>query len=186
MNNFKFYIPLVKGNSDSLIGIASTLSVDRDGEKMSPQALEDMRSEIVEKGVNLFGNHEHQWENILGGINKAEVNTNQLNIGVNLNKANPKYPQLVGTLNTPGVKLGLSVGGAVTKENYEYDKSAGKKVKVIDGVKLYEVSVVGIPSNADSFLSLPDAIGKSVRDYCPCCNGILVNNKCGDCLWMRN
>lgn len=194
VGNFQFYIPLQKEiGQDSLTGIASAISVDRDGEKMSPRALEEMRKEIVEKGVNLFGNHEHQWENTLGVIREAKVENNQLLIKTILDdpNTNPKIVSLLTKLER-GIKLGLSVGGQVTKEQYEYDKASGRKVKVIDGVKLYEVSVVGIPSNADSFLSLPQAIGKSIKDNCqnadtcPCCFSKTFLGECEVCLWKES
>ena len=62
-------------------------------------------------------------------------------------ETNPKVEMLLEKLKR-GINLGLSVGGTVTKEREEYFKEIGKKLEVIDGVKLYEVSVVGIPSNA--------------------------------------
>ena len=165
MKDFKVYIPLSKGVGSDLIGIASATSVDRDGERMSDSALEDMKRKIKEKGVNLFGNHNHDWENTLGVIRDANIVDKQLNIDITLDDAqtNPKVNALLTKLKK-GIALGLSVGGSVTKERWDYDKELGKKVKVIDGVDLYEVSVVGIPSNADSFVSLPQAIAKSRKE----------------------
>jgi len=163
--NFNFSIPLKKDISDPdrLVGLASTISIDRDEERMSLKALNEMTEDIRTKGVNLFGDHEHGWTNILGGIDQADLRGDELFIGINPNKSNPLYPQLIGTMSTKGVTVGLSVGGTVTKEKYEYDAELGKKVKVIDGVKLYEISVVGIPSNPDAFVSIPGQIAKSMK-----------------------
>ena len=189
MDNFKFYLPLKKANDDFLVGIASTLTIDRDSEKMSPNALNDMKNEIMANGVNLFGNHEHNWENTLGVIKDAKIENNQLKVKMFLDDAsiNPKVNMLLTKLKR-GIKLGLSIGGAVTKERQEYDKELNRKVKVIDGVKLYEISVVGIPSNADSFMNLPQAISKSRKEtnlnnsICPCCYS-KMNKQCEVCLW---
>lgn len=165
MNNFNFCIPLKKAREGALSGIASTTSIDRDGERMSDQALRMMVDDIKAKGINLFGNHEHGWENILGGIDKAELNTQkQVVIGINPNKANPKYNQFIGTMSTPGVTLGLSVGGTVKGDKWEFDKALGKKVHVLDKVEIYEVSVVGIPSNKEALLSIPTQIMKSMKE----------------------
>ena len=168
-NNFNFIIPLKKSTGDTLTGIASTTSVDRDGERMSSDALKMMVDDIKRVGVNLFGNHEHSWENILGGIDDASLVGDQVHIKINPNKSNPKYPQLMGTLSTKGVRVGLSVGGNVESTKEEYDKEQRKKVKVLDEVSVYEVSVVGIPSNADSFMSIPNAIAKSIREKSKAC-----------------
>lgn len=166
MQDFNFYIPLQKdfGTDDYLNGVASTVSIDRDGERMSDKALADMQRDIMSLGVNLFGNHEHSWENTLGVIKEASNSNNQLNVKVRLDdpSTNPKIPMLLNKLKR-GIKLGLSIGGKTTAEKWEYSKELGKKVKVIDGVKLYEVSVVGIPSNSDSFISIPTAISKSIK-----------------------
>ena len=192
--SFNFYIPLQKNtDGDNLTGIASTLSLDRDSEKMSLTALKEMERDIKTLGVNLFGNHEHNWENTLGVIKEASLNEGNLFVEVTLDDANtnPKIPMLLNKLNR-GIKLGLSVGGQVMKEKWEYDKAANKKVKVIDGVRLYEVSVVGIPSNADSFLSIPSQITKSFKNTyhnvyitkCPLCYSNMLN-KCEICLFEK-
>jgi len=165
MNSFNIIIPLQKDiNSNNLTGIASTTNVDRDDEKMSDEALQSMVNDIKKTGVNLFGNHEHGWENTLGVINQAELINNSVQVGIILDDAitNPKVPMLLNKLKK-GIKLGLSVGGNVTGFSWEYDRSLGKKIKVLDKVKIYEISVVGIPSNADSFLTIPQAIAKSAK-----------------------
>lgn len=188
---FNVIIPLQKGVNHDLIGTASSISVDRDDERMSENALNMMAEDIKKEGVNLFGNHEHNWENILGGIDEAESTGKDLSIGINLNKSNPKCNQLMGTLNTKGVKVGLSVGGNVVSDRTEYDRVKGKKIKVLDKVKIYEVSIVGIPSNADSYLSLPQAIAKSagfmtrVSRSCPICSSEHFKKECKLCGYPR-
>ena len=188
MNDFNIIIPLKKSTDGTLTGIASTTSMDRDEEKMSQSALKMMVEDIKEVGVNLFGNHEHSWENTLGVINQAELVDNQVQVGIILDDptTNPKIPMLLNKLGK-GIKLGLSVGGNVTSYKWEYNKSANKKIKVLDTVKIYEVSVVGIPSNADSFLSIPQAIAKSYNKgkntKCFNCNSIKINKGvCSICL----
>ena len=171
MSDFKFIIPLKKDSSGMLTGIASTTSIDRDEERMSHEALKMMVKDIKSIGVNLFGNHEHNWENTLGVIKNADLVDNRVQVGITLDDAttNPKIPMLLNKL-SKGIMLGLSVGGNVDSFKWEYDKSIGKKVKVLDSVKIYEVSVVGIPSNADSYLSIPMAIAKSAKEKkCPIC-----------------
>lgn len=169
MPNFKVYIPLQKSNDSELFGLASTTSIDRDGERMSQDALNDMKDEILRNGVNLFADHDHGVFNTLGAIKTAVLDGDQLKVGITLDDpvTNPKVPALLNKLKK-GIKIGLSVGGKVTKERTEYDKESNKRVKVIDGVQLYEISCVGIPSNADSFINLPSAISKSMKEARTC------------------
>jgi len=190
MNSFNFIIPLQKDVSGDLTGIASTTNIDKDDEKMSEEALKSMVSDIKTAGVNLFENHEHGWQNTLGVIKNADLVNNQVQVGITLDDAttNPKIPMLLNKLKK-GIMLGLSVGGNVLNYKWEYDKNLGKKVKVLDKVKVYEVSVVGIPSNSDSFLSIPMAIAKSAKlpgfpiiTDCPLCYSHTNNGVCSLCL----
>lgn len=189
MNDFRIFLPLTK-TGDRLTGIASATSVDRDEERMSDEALSMMADDIKRENVNLFGNHSHEWENILGGIDEAIIIDKKLHIGINPNTSNPKYNQLIGTMNTKGVKVGLSVGGNVAGYKWEYDKNIGKKVKILDRVKIFEVSIVGIPSNADSFLTIPQAIAKSAKlpisqKQCKMCLSYIDDDSCGICNWRN-
>jgi HK97 family phage prohead protease len=190
--SFSFIIPLRKDGSNMLTGIASTTSVDRDSEKMSIDALKRMAADIKTKGVNLFGNHEHNWENTLGVINDADIVDNQVQIRISLDNpdTNDKIPMLLNKL-AAGIKLGLSVGGNVQGYSWEYDRTVGKKIKVLDDVSIYEVSVVGIPSNAESFLTIPQAIAKSAKlprappasvSRCPICWSDIFKGVCQTCL----
>lgn len=165
MADFNFILPLQKNiNSNTLVGVASTTSVDRDEERMSHNALKMMVDDIKKNGVNLFENHEHGWHNTMGFINDATLVGDQVHVNIELDDAttNPKIPALLNKLKK-GIKLGLSVGGNVQDFKWEYDRTLGKKIKVLDKVKIFEVSVVGIPSNADSFVSIPQAIAKSAK-----------------------
>ena len=162
METFKFYIPLTKSTDEEITGIASTTSVDRDDERMSTDALRSMAADINRLGVNLFGNHEHSWENTLGVVTAGTVSGDQLSVRFRLDdpSTNPKIPMLLNKL-ARGIRLGLSVGGHVTKTRKEYSKELGKNVKVIDDVRLYEISVVGIPSNPDCNIMATAVLAKS-------------------------
>jgi len=186
-NDFNIILPLNKSiTGDFLTGIASTTSVDRDDERMSDEALRMMVDDIKRQGVNLFSDHEHQWENTLGVINQAELVNNQVQVGITLDdvSTNPKVPMLLNKLHK-GIKLGLSVGGNVVSNKWEYSKELNKKIKVLDKVKIYEVSIVGIPSNPESFLTLPAAIAKSAGIHeliCPLCFSPMIKS-CGVCFY---
>jgi len=183
-SGFNFYLPLNKSTDGNLVGIASTVSIDRDEERMSERALKMMVNDIKNLGVNLFTDHEHKVANIVGAINDAELIDSQVHVNIITDDptTNPMVPNILNKLKR-GIKLGLSVGGSVTDQKYEYSKELGKKIKVIDGVKLYEISVVGIPSNADAFVSIPNAIAKSRGKSCPCCYSKTIGAKCSVCFY---
>lgn len=190
MTDFSIILPLNKDfNSNQLTGIASANSVDRDDERMSDQALQMMVDDIKREGVNLFQDHSHKWDDTMGVIKDAQLDNGKVKVKIDLDDpvTNPKVPALLNKLKK-GIKLGLSVGGNVTNFRWEYDKNLGKKIKVLDKVKLFEVSVVGIPSNADSYISLSQAITKSAKtkhndSICPICHSIIGNKECSICLY---
>lgn len=189
MKKFKFYVPLSKDvNADDILeGIASTTSIDRDDERMSENALNDMREQIMKMGINLFGNHEHSWENTLGVLTDADIQTNQLFVKIKLDDptTNPKIPMMLNKLKR-GIKLGLSVGGEVIKYKKEYVRNLDKEINVIDRVKLYELSLVGIASNPESFMSIPNQITKCLYNRkCPVCLSLMKGSKCKTCLWSK-
>lgn len=172
---FSFVMPLQKEatilaldgtESDMLQGVASTTNVDRDEERMSEKALYKMKRDIVMGFVNLFGNHNHEWENSLGSITDAQITPEgQFKVKIKLDDktTNPKIPMLLNKLKR-GIKLGLSVGGQVLKTKEEFDKALGKKITIIDDLELYEVSVVGVPANRETDLSLANQIAKSLKE----------------------
>ena len=124
------------------------------------------------------------------GEEDADLINDHINVKIGLDdpQTNPKIPALLNKLKK-GIKLGLSVGGKITASRDEFNKELNKKIKVIDGVKLYEISVVGIPSNADAFLSIPQAITKSAKSLnnnkCYCCYSELSKGVCNLCLWKK-
>jgi HK97 family phage prohead protease len=189
MNSFNIIFPLQKDvNSNTLTGIASTTSIDKDEERMSDQALKMMVDDIKREGVNLFQDHQHGWQDTLGVIKDAKLIGNKVQVEITLDDAvtNPRVPMLLNKLNK-GIRLGLSVGGNVLNRKWEYNKQLNKKIQVLDEVKIYEVSVVGIPSNSDSFLSLPMAIAKSAKlpqeqEICPLCYSEINKGVCSLCL----
>lgn len=193
MNDFSIYVPLNKSVTGELVGIASSMRVDRDDERMSKEALSMMAEEIKRNGVNLFVDHEHKIDNIVGTVKNAEIVDERLMIGVVMDdpETNPRVSSIFNKLKK-GIKLGLSVGGNVTGFKWEHDRALGKKIKVLDKVNIYEISIVGIPSNADGVLGIPQAIAKSMKNNlrwedaekdCPACYSPLTKSICTACYW---
>ena len=180
MNDFKIYLPIEKGafatgsyekiigtNSTGetrtqfkIKGIASTTTTDRDNEIVSQTCLKGMENQINNKKLPIFGNHNHDWENMIAFTNIASSDEKQLEMEILTAYAetHPKVLQLIGDLDA-GLPLGLSIGGKV-KNSHDFKK--GSDLRILDEVELYETSIVGIGANPDAFLSLPDQIVKSM------------------------
>jgi HK97 family phage prohead protease len=162
-DSFNFFVPFSKSPSFDansgyyyLDGIASSTGVDRDTERMSEHALDSMVRSINAGQINLFMDHQHEWKNAIGLLESASKRDGRVHAKIRLERSDsPMSPvkYLLDKLSS-GINLGLSVGGSVVKQHDEYDKAIGRKVGVIDDVELYEVSVVGIPSNPDCPVSM--------------------------------
>ena len=155
-------VETVDGNTRTkykLKGIASTTSLDRDNEKVSPDCLNKMALSIKSKKLPIFGNHEHNWENMIGYANEAEIQGNNLiiNFETAYEETHPRVKQFVGSLQA-GLPLMLSIGGKVKMAR----KEGNGKMGIIDEVDLLETSVVGIGANPDAFISL-DQVAKAFK-----------------------
>lgn len=153
---FIFYIEkaLPKEEDGQMVieGVASTINVDHDNERMAPDSLKAMANIINEKSVPLRIEHSRDNNSVVGKVFKAWVDDrNQLWIKASLDAAHPIAPILHQSLKQ-GVKLGLSVGGRVKRAVKEFVESAGKVVKTFYDVVLDEVSVTQRPANYDSWL----------------------------------
>lgn len=139
-----------KGLIDSLIeedeplileGIASSNSVDLDGDYMTNECLEDMKKQAI--GLNIFLDHEHIIDKIVGKVTEViETSSDVFKIKFSVL---PKYEWYISDFLENGIKLGLSIGASVL--DFE-DTETGWK---INKVKLHEISIVGIPANWDTF-----------------------------------
>ncbi len=148
------YFSLVKAEDGFtyLGGYVSDAGLDRDGDRMSTRALESMKT-AINGGMALFMNHDHGPLDTLGAFvpGSARIDGKGLYAEARLEdpESNPNVKSLLSKLEA-GVPLGLSVGGdmAGSKTVKEADEEGNPRtVREISDVKLYEVSVVGLPSN---------------------------------------
>src|SRR5713101_248923 len=148
------YAQLVKsadGKSWYLQGYASNTDIDRDGDRMSRRAVLQMK-EAMNQGMTLFGDHSHGLFDSLGVITKAEDTPDgKLYVEARLEDPdkNPRVAQLLHKLEI-GERIGLSIGGDLVGSHTV--REGNKNIRIIDDVKLYELSAVGIPSNADAYV----------------------------------
>ena len=161
---FSFYIEKAVPSGDeenmTIKGVASTVNIDHDNERMAEGALKAMAEVINEQTVPLRVEHQKDNNSIVGNVFKAWVDErNQLWIEASLDKSHPGASMLYKALKT-GAKLGLSVGGRVKHAVREFSESAGKMVKTFYNVVLDEVSVTSRPANYDAWLVSKSIISK--------------------------
>ena len=133
-------------------GIISDTSVDRDGDRFTYSALKQMEQAINE-GAPPFQNHNYDVSDSLGTPVRAELRGNQSNAELWAEfrledpDYNPNVKNLIHKLET-GERLGFSIGG----ESGDTPPIRRGDVRELPSMNLYEVSVVGIPSNSHSYV----------------------------------
>ena len=130
-------------NNEPLIleAVASSNSVDLDGDYMTNECLEDMKDQAI--GLSIFLDHEHTIDKIVGSVTEViETSSDVFKVKFSVL---PKYEWYITDLLDNGINLGLSIGASVL--DYENTETGWK----INKVKLVEISIVGIPSNWDTF-----------------------------------
>lgn len=151
-NEFKIYVPSISKNTQNnnddegtlkIRGVASTINKDLVGDIVMPEAIQSMKEQIKNKGLNLYGDHEYGLKNIYGSMELVDnPDDNVLEIEANIRR---KFAPEVKEMLDMGVNLGFSIGGTV--EKYNTTKS-GWEIKEFN---LHEISLTGMPANWDTY-----------------------------------
>ena len=141
-------------------GVGSTVSKDRQGERLSEKALYRLEEIATTKRIPVFSQHEHSWENTMGFIEKSIIKDGNWIVDIALE--NPSFNAKSALLikkKEHGTPIGLSIGGRVISDYI--DKENDSMTRVIDDLELLELSIVGIPANQDG--SVVSYIAKSLE-----------------------
>jgi hypothetical protein len=143
-NKIHFYAPLqkIEKNDDGTLrvhGIASTESVDSDGEVITSDAMEEALPDFFKHGTGAL--REMHQPIAAGTVDEAEVDGGVTRIVATIVDAEAvKKVEL-------GVYKGFSIGGRVKERD-------AKNRKVVTKITLAEISLVDRPSNPDAVLSI--------------------------------
>jgi len=143
-------------------GVASSTSLDRQQERMTPHAIEKMTDQ---KNIDLLPSHAAGALEELGTVEDAWVDNDQFRIAGRLDKSSPAAQRLFDRI-VAGKIYGLSVGGRVTKAYWEFNDKVGKSIRYIDDVVLDHVAVCRpeAAANPDTYLSVLAKAAEAVTD----------------------
>ena len=143
-------------------GVASSTSLDRQQERMTPHAIEKMSAQ---NNIDLLPSHAAGALEELGTVEDAWVDNDQFRIAGRLDKFSSAAQRLFDRV-AAGKTYGLSVGGRVTKAYWEFDDKAGKSIRYIDDVVLDHVAVCRpeAAANPDTYLSVLAKAAEAVTD----------------------
>lgn len=132
-------------------GVASSTRLDRQQERMTPNAIRKMAQYA---NLDLLPAHGAGPLEELGVIEEAWADNDEFRVAGRLDRTNPAAQKLFAKV-LSGKRYGLSVGGRVTRAFWRYDEEAGRQVRYIDDVELDHVAVCrpGAAANPDTYLA---------------------------------
>jgi hypothetical protein len=143
---FKFYAPTtiktVSGDDWIIRGYAATSDLDRQGDVIAPDALK-VAAEDLKKNTTVFYEHKHDQPPV-GKVLDAGVDKGGLWVEVMISKTRPDIWQLI----QEGILNKFSIGGKVVSSQQKSE--AGVNYNFITKMELFEVSIVGLPANANA------------------------------------
>jgi len=161
---FDVTVPLAKVWQDEdgemwFEGVASSTSLDRQHERMTPNAINKMAGQV---GLDLLPSHKSGPLEELGSVEQAWVDNDQFRVAGRLDATNPRSRRLFEKV-ASGRRYGLSVGGRVTKAFWQHDPEVGRQVRHIDDVALDHVAVCRADqaANPDTYLA---TLAKAAED----------------------
>ena len=134
-------------DSLSVEGIASPTSIDEYGDYMTFSCLEDMKRQAI--GLNVLKEHGRTLEDVVGSVTQV-LESNEDNFKIKF-KVLPRFKDYILGFLENGINLGLSIGAKAI--DYEPNDASEYGWK-INKVKLFEISLVPLPANWDSFGSV--------------------------------
>lgn len=140
-------------------------NVDRAGEVIADGAFKNL-DDFVKEGFSAIG---HDWHSLsIGTIESAKEDDQGLDFAMQFHSTPQAQDArtVVRERKERGKSVGLSIGYEVTEDAKE--QRDGKEVRVLKGIKVYEISIVTVPANPRALASvvkglLPDR--KSVDDH---------------------
>ncbi len=167
---FSVTLPLMKsweGGDGQMCfeGVAASTTLDRQNERMTPEAIEKMQSY---GDIDLLPSHKAGALDELGTVEKCRVDNDQFRVSGVLDADNAEAQRLFQKVQS-GRRYGLSVGGRVLKAHWEYDPEAKKQVKYIDDVALDHIALCRPEqaANPDTYLTVLAKAADSVIDAAP-------------------
>jgi HK97 family phage prohead protease len=151
-----------------LEGVASSTVVDRMGDRIAESAQQQMLQDA--RGITMFLNHEYSVpDDVFGtceesflrpGVDAEQGECFDLVIRVRIEQESERAMKCWRMVQN-GTKLGFSIGGQVESwETQPNPKKGGSDIFTITGIRLYEISCVGIPANQRA---LVDVVSKALR-----------------------
>jgi hypothetical protein len=137
----------------TIVGVASGVAEDRDGERMSANAIKSMVHQLESgAGIKLTTGHQQDWLTEIGDVVAAthDIKSDELIVKTELPAEGVDAIADKAWRTSQTEKLGFSIGGKLRGAYFERNE-LGKKRKVLDALQWKHVALTKHPSYANSF-----------------------------------
>ena len=155
---FSVDVPITKAFVDAktgrrfIVGVASGVAEDQDGERVSTNAIRGMVRKVTTGDVKLTTGHVQDWWSEIGDAVEAthDPASDEFIVKTELPAEGEDPLADKAWVTAQREKLGFSVGGKLLKAYFERNE-VGKKRKVLDSIDLRHIALTKHPSYASSF-----------------------------------
>lgn len=133
---------LIRKGERVVVGYAMTSDMDSDDTIIMPEAIESAKDDLLKYSTVLFN---HDTERPIGKVVSSTVDDKGLLVKVVISKEEKEIWNKI----KEGIINKFSIKGRAT-DFEEVDGRDGEKIKKIDKLELYEVSLVSVPANAEA------------------------------------
>lgn len=148
----RFEVKQYDPDAGTLEGYANTWDLDEGDDLVLPGAFKKTIKERVPAGkVKLLDSHFWDGAHTIGTVVDAREDDKGLYIVARL--ASTPDAQAIRTKIMEGHLDRMSIGFQIIRDRFENDEATGKMIRVIEEVKLFEVSVVPFPMNEEAAIT---------------------------------
>lgn len=145
--DFDFPLEIMKqaeeGGEFHIVGYAATTDFDLQGDVITEEALKESSLDLLKNSTVLLN---HDIEQAIGKVTKAEFDKNGLLIDVLISQTEPDIIQKI----KEGVLNKFSIRGQVLEREKKFMPEFDRVVNVIKKMVLVEVSLVSVPANPEA------------------------------------
>lgn len=122
----------------TIVGVASTTNKDLHDEIVTPQAIESLKEQAINRNLHL--DHNHDYLGGIGVVKDAYIEDNELYVVATIL---PEFAQGIKERLDLGMNFGLSIAGIPIRSN--------RNPNVIEDYELLEISLTLLPANWDTY-----------------------------------
>ena len=154
-----------KGNTLLIKGVATAPTIDRDNERMTPEAIKKMAESVNIGKIPIRVEHEDKFYTDIGVWKNASINdAGHMEVEGEVDTELSLGKDLEVMLNK-GAKIGMSIGGKVVDAGLTFQSNVGKSIRDYKDVILREITITKNPSVVETCVSIAKSVNVDEKGF---------------------